>query len=314
LIVDSRPRSTSDTLFDGKNVVVASRTANGSIEVSRLSFDAAARRWSLDAGFPVKLANGGTVVATVARDTTGRLWVAYVQGGQVWVASTNGNDTLWSAPAHLPVATTPVKDEDIASLVAFSGHVGVLWSDQISGAFHFATHQDGASTAAWTTEPIPLNGPLAADNHVSIKVAQSGQLLAVVKTSFGDRPNRANATQVALLARSVAGQWTVRSVAPVSSNATRGIALVDDERQLVYVILTAPEPGGAVYMKAASLSRLVFDSGRGQRVLAAKNATIASASGSKQNVSSATGIMILGLDEKTGTYYRADITLRPVHP
>jgi len=311
VIVDSRARSTGDTLWDGKNLVVASRTSNGSIEISRLTFNTTTRQWSVDAGFPVKIANDGTVVTTITRDATGRLWIVYVSGAQVWYATTNGNDAAWTAPAHLPPATTPVKDEDIATVVAYPGHVGVLWSDQVSGAFHFATHADGAPVSTWSTEAIPLKGPLAADNHVSIKVAQNGQILAAVKTSFGDQPGRANAAQVVLLSRSTAGQWTAVGVASVSSSATRGITMIDDERQLVYVILTAPEPGGAVYMKAASLSRLVFDTGRGQRVLAAKDATIGSATASKQNVSSATGIVILGADEKTGTYYRADIVLRP---
>jgi len=308
-VVDARARSNGDALWDGNHLVIVTRTAGGAVQASRFTFQPSSRVFTLDPRFPARIAGGGTQAVTVARDGAGVLWTSFVQQGRVLVSHTTGDDAAWAPAVQLPVAPGTVKEEDVASLVAFAGRVGLLWSDQVSGAFRFAMHQDGAPASAWGEPEVPLAAPLVADNHLSLKAASDGRVFAVVKTSFGDRAGRAGAAQIVLLERSLAGAWTPHPVASVSDGATRGIVLLDDERQLAFVMFTAPEKGGAVYMKAASYGSLRFPPGRGQRILASPGAIIAQASTTKHAVDSTTGVVVVGADDTSHTYYRADIPL-----
>jgi hypothetical protein len=309
VVVDSRPRSSGDTLWDGQHLVIATRTAGGAIQVSRFTFSPPSRTFTLDPRFPVKVAGLGTLAVTIARDGAGLLWTTFVQQGRVWVAHSTGDDATWAPATFLPTAPGAVKEEDVTVVTAFAGRIGVLWSDQVTGAFRFTTHEDGAPATAWSETELPLAAPLAADNHLSMKAAADGRLFAVVKTSFGDRAGRPGAAQIVLLERSIAGAWTPHPVAAVSDGATRGMVLLDDADEIAFVLFTAPERGGSVYMKAASYNTLRFPSGRGQRVLAATGAVIEEASTGKQPVTRVSGIVVLGADQKASVYYRADIPL-----
>src|SRR5688500_8158001 len=97
-----------------------------------------------------------------------------------------------------------------AALVAFDDRVGVLWSDQSTGSFSFAYHQDGADPLAWTRE-VALQGQAVADNHISLKRVPSeppDTLVAAVKTSAGDRAETADTPLIRVLVRAPDGQWS----------------------------------------------------------------------------------------------------------
>ena len=42
-----------------------------------------------------------------------------------------------------------VSADDISSIIAFNGQIGVMWSNEIDNAFYFATHNDGEADDAW---------------------------------------------------------------------------------------------------------------------------------------------------------------------
>ena len=58
--------------------------------------------------------------------------------------SVGGDDAVWATPYVVPGATTALTSDDISSIVHFGSRIGVMWSDQNDGRFHFAVHEDGA--------------------------------------------------------------------------------------------------------------------------------------------------------------------------
>ncbi len=92
-------------------------------------------------------------------------------------------------PAVLPFPqATALAPDDIASIVAFDGKIGVMWSDQgdpLVEAFQFATHVDGTADTQWTLTTAS-SGDHAADDHINLKSLSgdpSGRVFAATKTS-----------------------------------------------------------------------------------------------------------------------------------
>ena len=52
-VVDNRPTSTADTLWQNNKLYVASRTSSGALRLYRLSYLSGSRSYSIDTGFPV---------------------------------------------------------------------------------------------------------------------------------------------------------------------------------------------------------------------------------------------------------------------
>ena len=89
-LIDERNNSLSDTLWDGNKLYVASAgtsrtSAADSGRFMRYSYDAAANKYTLDAGFPVTVTEGGMEDIVLERDTTGQFWVTYTRGANVLV-------------------------------------------------------------------------------------------------------------------------------------------------------------------------------------------------------------------------------------
>jgi hypothetical protein len=114
----------------------------------RFTYNAGTKTYTLDSGFPVNvntgivdgvLTGGKTETLVLAKDSTGTLWVTYVENGFVIVNhSHNGNDLTWATPSVLPAAHADVGEggivngtvDDISSIIAYNGHVGIMWSRQ----------------------------------------------------------------------------------------------------------------------------------------------------------------------------------------
>jgi hypothetical protein len=154
-VVDTRSKTRSDVLSDGTRLYIASHVYSGSGAPStkssdwgrlyRFTYNAGTKTYTLDSGFPVNVTGGKSETLVLAKDTTGTLWVTYVESNQVLVnRSLNGNDKTWGTPFALPggaldnsevvynsdgTVTVKVTD-DISTIVAYNGHVGILWSHQ----------------------------------------------------------------------------------------------------------------------------------------------------------------------------------------
>jgi hypothetical protein len=314
VLADTRRRSTGDALLVGPTLYIVSRTAGGGIDLRRLSFAADTRTWVVDTGFPIRLARHGTEAVTIARDGTGRLWAAYTQASQPWYLYSLADDQHWSQPALVPAPDTSLSPDDVATTIAFAGHVGILWSDQPSGAFRFAVHHDGAPPETWEPTETPLAGDGMADDHMNVKASPDGTVFAVVKTSLDERSVPRSSPLVELLERAPDGHWTIHPAARVSDRLSRPVVLLDPRDGLVFVFMSAPEKGATVHYKASRIDAIAFAPGRGPNFVAWPGAVITNPSGAKQNVDATTGLIVLAADEKARAWYHGERPIRPRAP
>ena len=229
--IDARRTSTSDILWDGAHLYVASSgpsagIASQSARIYRFAYDPGAQTYVPDQGFPVTVSSGGMEAIVLAKDTAGTLWVTFTQNDQVFMAHSQGDDRLWSAPAVLPFPqATALAPDDISSIVAFDGKIGVMWSDQgdpLVEAFQWATHVDGTADTQWTLQTAS-SGDHLADDHINLK-ALSGDpraaVFAATKTSAHGRGRHAAATPRPLAGRDVDAA-PLRDGAPRTRRARR---------------------------------------------------------------------------------------------
>lgn len=307
--VDPRPTSTGDALWDEaqQKLYVVSRDASTAVLVMRLSYSTSTSTWTLDPGFQSTVLNGGVESAAIDKDSRGRLWVSWTKGKSIWVTHTTNGDSGWIAPFKPKSPDTTIKADDLSSIVAFRGQVGVMWSDQQSGAFRFAIHKDSDPDSIWTTEDA-LAGSFMADDHVNLKNFTEdpyGRIFAVVKTSMNDSGSGGTPTSplIVVLQRDLDGTWTSHVAGEVEDDLTRPILQVDATNDRLMVFMTGPESGGTIYMKSAPLSDLSFERGRGTPFVTWPWKYINNATGTKQSLTSATGIVILACTIGTDSRY-----------
>ena len=314
-VVDDRPTSSGDALWEGGKLYVASRTAAGDVEVIRLSYDTASDTYAVDAGFPTRVTSGGSESVTIARDSRSRLWITYTQGSRVYVARTTTSDSTWTAPFLVPDSDTSVAADDLSAVIAFSGRIGVMWSDQASNAVRFAVHEDGAADDVWTQETA-LSGARYADDHINIKSlleTDDGRIYAAVKTSLGDASTDAPTDpSIAVLTRApgaTTGPWAATTAATVADVLTRPQLALDATNREVYVVMST-ESGGSVYYKKSPLGTLSFPTGKGTTLISRSGARINNASTAKAPVTAGTGLVVLASDnQSTNRYYHAELAL-----
>jgi hypothetical protein len=243
----------------------------------------------LDAGFPVDLPGGGTEALTIARDSSGVLWVAYTLNGQVFMSHSLGSDEEWAKASLLPVAEgTTVSSDDTAGVVALAGKIGVFWSNQLTDTLYFAVHEDGAPSSEWSLEVV-ANGPKLADDHFNLKLAGDGRLFAAVKTSQTSQ----GAIHIGLLVRSPAGAWSgLQPVAGANGTPTRPLCVLDEVARQVYVFFSNSQ--SAIYYKSSDMDAISFPTGSGIPFIASDvSGNINNPTGSKQNVDATTGIVVM---------------------
>ncbi len=318
-VIDSRANSTGDAMWsarDGK-LWVASRASGSNLQVSRSSYDPVTRSWTVDAGFPLSLnTGGGSESATIDQDSRGRLWVTYTRGSRVWVAhSSDSAGASWTAPFQPAVPDTVISSDDLSALIAFGDSVGVMWSDQQSGAFRFAIHDNAAPDNVWRVEDA-LSGTGLADDHINLKQLvgdPQGRIFAAVKTSAGDATGAAPGdTLVGVLTRvpgaGGVGQWSLAPAGTVADDHTRPMIMVDATNQELYFFATAPETGGDIFYKRAPLANITFPAGRGQKFVDAPFA-VNDAAGAKDPVTAQTGLVVIASSTAQGRYAHAEMQL-----
>src|SRR5258705_4583785 len=138
-LLDPRSASRADPLWDGQHLYVASHiftTSAASTSAAsnwgrlyRYSYNSQTNVYTLDAGFPVNVTKGKEENLVFAKDSTGQLWVTYVESGKVMVNCSLGSDSVWGTPFVLPVSQSAVSvaSDDISSVIAFQGNkIGVM--------------------------------------------------------------------------------------------------------------------------------------------------------------------------------------------
>jgi PKD repeat protein len=331
-LIDDRPKSRADALWDGSRLYVASHVFASSSSTAasgnparlyRYSYDPATKTYSLDAGFPVQITNFSSETLTIDKDSTGVLWATWTQGSQVYVNSTTGGDAVWGTPFVMPTSgATGLHADDISAVAAFGGNkVGVMWSNQAASAMYFAVHADGAGPGAWGTSRTAVQGPSWADDHINLKQLEgdpSGRIFAAVKTSLNDVGATTSAPQILVLARDPAtGDWSSYVFGRISDCHTRPVLVIDSQHQVLHVFATAPDSGcpfsgaaGTIFEKTSPLSNIAFAAGRGTPVIRdADSPNLNNVTTTKQSVTGATGLVVLASNDVTKRYWHADIGL-----
>jgi hypothetical protein len=320
-ILDPRPQTKADCLWTGTRLYVASgggsdlsgsgTTAALSANLYRYSYNTATKTYSLDSGFPVTIRNGGAESIVLDKDSLGKIWVTYTQGNKVYVNHSLSSDTDWNvdvAPFQVAGTNTNVSPDDISTLVAVDGQIGVFWSnasaDQFSGssdtAFYFAAHTDGAADNAWVGG-VALRQPEIADDHINVKSLQadaSGNIFAMVKSSM----NSIGTPQLYLLVAKKQSNgtyiWEKHIESMREDGQTRPILLIDSQNRQLYVF-TSTESGGNVYYKTTSLDNIQLypssgpNAGAGSLLMSKPGYAINNATSTKQSVNTASGIVVL---------------------
>jgi trimeric autotransporter adhesin len=312
--LDDRPSTRADVLWDataGKLYVASHRfsesPASGyAARVYRYSYNASTDTYTRDAGFPVTINNFRTETLVIDRDSSGRLWATWVQGGKVWVnasvCSPGCNDASWGTAFSINPAN--VSSDDISSLIAFGGDkIGVLWSNQATNTDYFAVHSDGAADSVWTIENA-LQGPGLADDHLNLKTDSSGRVYAAVKTSKSGSADSLNM----LLVRSTGGSWSSHVFGLKRDHHTRPIVLLDEANGLVRMFATAPESGGTIYRKTSPMSSISFAGGLGTPIVRDADNEVNNVTATKQNLNASTNLVVLA-HSGAGRYFHNFVSL-----
>ncbi len=298
-VVDDRITAKVDTLWDGTNLYVVTHVfvppndVNGgrpAIDASergrlyRYSYNAGTNTYTLDGGFPADVNNAVSETLSLAQDSTGRLWVTWVEdrqlggGFQVWVNHSGATDDDWgdvtTQPFVVPVDPTAstVERDDISAVVAFGNNIGVMWSNQDPGndpnvpnTFRFSAHPDSSlPDLDWTAAISATNR--TSDDHINLKV-NNGDIYAAVKVMGS------NNSQIALLmcdtavsaTCSTGGAWSFDTVYQGTTFVpTRPIVLINEQTQRLYVLSSVQDTLNGVarrgiYFKETDATNPTFD-------------------------------------------------------
>jgi hypothetical protein len=257
---------------------------------------------------------GKSETLVLEKDSSGTLWVTYVQqdtDGQykVWLNhSLNGNDSSWDTPFVLPAdnADNLKSDgDDISSIIAFGGHIGVMWSNQNTPkTMYFAVHEDGAPDTDWQSIAAYTT---SGDDHINLKSLESddaGNVFAVIKTA------KSSALIVLLACASgstctSASDWSAYPVYNGDFDPSRPLLLIDTSNRFLYVFARIKEnESGAIYYKVADMDNIQFPAGIGiPFIKSTLHPEMNDPSSTKQNLNSSSGLLVIASDKESKYYF-----------
>jgi hypothetical protein len=319
-LIDRRNTSRADALWDGPHLYVLSAGTQASLHKDsarflRYTYDPATERYSLDEGFPLTIAEGGTEAISLAKDATGELWATYTQDikdgelRRLYVTHTKGSDaTNWVEPFVPPLQGTTVSTDDVSGIVAFGSKIGVMWGNQYdesgNSGYHFAIHDDGAPDDAWRPDNPVMKAGMVND-HINLKVDSEGRIYAATKTRRDRIDRDLDAPYGVLWVRDPDGTWTSHVYSRVRDYYTRSLLLLDEGRDRLYVFATSPTcKGGKIYYKETDLNHISFEEGRGTLFMQGADGTkIGDSTSTKQNLRGDMGAMVVASSTSGGDYY-----------
>lgn len=316
--IDNRASTKADALWDGNKLYIASHVfaerggSTGSANSARLyrySYNSATKQYTLDSGFPALINSSTSETLVIDKDSTGKLWITWMQSGKVMVNSSTTDDLHWSTPIRLPVQTTTAKSDDISSIQHFDGNkIGLIWSDQTARKIFFAVHIDGNSMNTWQSVETALadgSNPVA-DDHINLKMGKDGQghVYAVTKTSLSDN----NLPQIYVLKRDRFGNWSEAVFGYGRDKFTRPILLIDESNNKIHVFVKAKVSNvDGIYTKNSDLDNISFPSGVGTPFIKYSGYNINDPTSTKQTINNAMGLVVLAGDHDKNYYFHNSI-------
>jgi fibronectin type 3 domain-containing protein len=324
-VLDTRTNTKADVLWDeaSGHLYVASHAFTTDPKPStspskwgklfRYTYDSTNRRYTLDAGFPVDVTRGTVEALTIAKDSTGRLWVTWVESSIVKINWSRTDDSDWGLPVTLPVDASAVDcvRDDISALIAFGGNkIGVIWSNQATRKDYFAVHRDADAPNVWqpieTVVPNPGCSGACADDHFNLKTDQQGKVYAAIKTSL----TSSSQPLVMLAVRATNGTWSLTTFGREGDHHTRPIVLLDEQNNRLFMFATSGESGGTIYGKTTPLDAISFPTGKGDAYIkSSADTSINNVSSTKQNLTATTGLLIVASGQDTTSYFHQFVPL-----
>jgi hypothetical protein len=303
--LDDRNATRADVLWDGTKLYVASHVfsesdGSGLSRLYRYSYNATTDAYTLDSGFPATINQVRSETLVIDKDSTGKLWATWEQGGQIWVNRSTTSDSAWGTPFALAAAST-VDGDDISTLIAFGDNkIGLMWSNQDASADRFAIHTDGQPDTTWSAAETAFSGSSVADDHLSLKTDASGRVYAAVKTSTDPL--------VVFLVRATNGTWTNHPVGTDAQDHTRPILIVDEANDRFRIYMTHTSNGGPIVEKSSPRGSIGFGTGVGTTVIHdASSDDMNNPTSTKQNVTSESGLIVMAFEDTTKRYWHGDI-------
>lgn len=193
----------------------------------------------------VNISLPGSEIATIDKDSTGRIWLATRQDSpspaKIVVYYSDAPYTSFQGPVEIASGVTVI--DDISVITAMPGNkMGILWSNQNTKRFGFRVHTDGADPTTWSADELPASqsaidnvGTGMADDHLNVAVAADGTLYAAVKTGY----DTAGYPKMALLVRRPNGTWD--NLYAIDEVGTRPLILLDEVHGHLTMIHTQSE-------------------------------------------------------------------------
>ena len=300
-----------DAVQSRDTVHVVTRGRDGSLYYVRLSYDAAAREYRAAPGV-LMTTRKSAAPASITEDATGILWAGYATATNVLVLRSEDGGRTWGRV--IVMASRPEgKTREVASMVAYDDRVGILWSDQATGSFQFASHRNADAYDIWTRE-VAVTGPGVAGAHISLAAVPgdpSDTLVAAVRTAHVAPADPPGSTQLDLLVRGPDGRWSETPISTLADGLDNPVVQVDLVTRTVHVFASRL---GAIVTKVAPLDALRFDSGPGDIFVNGASRELDDPTVAKGAASARSGLVVLASDAKNRIYRHAELSLSPSAP
>lgn len=246
----------ADVLADG-NLTYILLYSGTSSQFATVQFDTGLNNYKMSSQQPQPVnisLSSGVETATIALDSTGRMWLASDASSTIEVRYSDGNYSSWSAPITV---ATGVTGDDISAIIEMPNHqLGIFWSDQSTKRFGFRTHVDGTLPTLWTTNEVPA-GQYAfnkvhgmADDHMHLSVASDGTLYVAAKTGY----DTSGYAQIILLVRRPNGVWDAPYT--VDNGGTRPVIVLDEVANRLVIAYTSKDGGGNILYRWSPLGTI----------------------------------------------------------
>lgn len=305
-VVNADSAETGDALVDGDALYVLIRGNDTLLRLARLAYSRQNREYVLSQPPALVTARGTREPAALAKDTTGRLWMTFASSSGVLVSYSDTDGRGWVSPFVL-AAIAPGQRREVSAVVSFDNSIGVMWSEQPSGAFRFAVHKDGTPSQQWRYE-VALAGPARSEPHISLKRVDgdpSDTVVAAVKTTPGDEGEPPEAPMIMVMARAGDGTWSEHNAGTVADGLNSPVLQVDETSQLYLLFDTA----GSIYLKRSSLTDISFAPGRGTPLMLGDNSRLNDVTGTKQPLNARSGLVTLANGAVDYRYHHAELDL-----
>jgi hypothetical protein len=316
-LVDERVGIRADTLWDGTHLTIVAAgprpTGGQAARLIRFHYDAKVRRYIVDPDFPITLVATGVETPTIARDSKGLLWLAYVAAGSVVVRHTVGDDYHWVAEPANAIAGLAGNAQE-ASIASYGGRVALGWSVSSDDSLRVAIHQDADPDTTWSSTTTVVTGLRYGTDPLALRAysTPAGWRLFVALGTGQDPTAKSSplAPAVVLMVLEPDGSWANVQVARNKDNLVHPIVVLDLDNQLVYVVAATSNTGQIVY-KRSHLDPIGFEAGVGDPLIASPvDAAVANPSTTKQDVDGASGLVVLAADDTSGRYLHGAVAIR----